>query len=150
MTGKYAPPARPLSSLVLDPRRDPAADVALGLVFLQNRLGLGPERAVQLFPTLRDVLVYRGFADAEPSSRGADSAFVFKQIRGQIAGARFDGVSYADHSPGPDPGRTIFCTIYMTRVTGDMRPQEREKWEILNKFTLLFRGFYAIFILANY
>ena len=122
----------------------------LRLVAVQQLAHLLIERPVDLRQTLGQILVYRGFADAEPSGRGADGAFVFKQIRGQIAGARFDGVSYADHSPGPDPGRTIFCTIYMTPVTGDMRLPFGEKWEIVNKFTLLFRCFYAIFILANY
>lgn len=88
-----------LCALVLFPRGQSAANVALRLVFLQHRLHLRVERAVIQRQTLRQVLMYRGLADAEPFGDSANRGPVLYEVKGQLLGPPFQIVS--DRAPLP-------------------------------------------------
>ena len=88
-----------LCALVLFPRGQSAANVALRLVFLQHRLHLRVERAVIQRQTLRQVLMYRGLADAEPFGGSANRGPVLYEVKGQLLGPPFQIVS--DRAPLP-------------------------------------------------
>ena len=90
---------RLLCTLVLLPRGQSAPDMALGLVFLQHRLYLRVERAVVQRQALGQVLMYRGFADAELFRGGADGGPVFYEVKGQLLGPLFQILS--DRAPLP-------------------------------------------------
>ena len=86
-----------LCALVLFPRGQSAANVALRLVFLQHRLHLRVERAVIQRQALGQVLMYRGLADAELFRGGADGRPVFYEVKGQLPGPLFQILS--DRAP---------------------------------------------------
>ena len=88
-----------LCALVLFPRGQSAANVALRLVFLQHRLHLRVERAVIQRQTLRQVLMHRGLADAEPFGGSANRGPVLYEVKGQLLGPPFQIVS--DRAPLP-------------------------------------------------
>ena len=75
-----------LYSLVLSARGETAADVALGLVLLEDLLHLQIQRPVVDRQPLGQVLMYRGFADTELLRRRADGRSVFNQVKGQRGG----------------------------------------------------------------
>ena len=101
-----------LCALVLFPRGQSAANVALRLVFLQHRLHLRVERAVIQRQTLRQVLVYRGFAQAEMLGGGADGGPVLYDVKGQVFGPGFQIVF--DSTPLP----CCYWPIYMAGAWG--------------------------------
>ena len=86
-----------LCALVLFPRGQSAANVALRLVFLQHRLHLRVERAVIQRQTLRQVLMHRGLADAEPFGGSANRGPVLYEVKGQLLGPLFQILS--DRAP---------------------------------------------------
>ena len=75
-----------LRALVLLPRSQAAADVALGLVLLHYRLDLQIQWAVIQRQPLRQVLVDSGLTDAELFGGGADRGPVFYEVMGQLHG----------------------------------------------------------------
>ena len=64
-----------------------APDVALGLVLIQHRLDLPVQPPVVGRQTLRQVLMHRGFADAELLGGGPDGGPVFHHVQRQVPGA---------------------------------------------------------------
>ena len=60
--------------------------MALGLVDVQHLLDLKIQRAVELRQPLGDILMYRGFADSEFGSGGADRGPVFYDVKGKALG----------------------------------------------------------------
>ena len=85
--------------------------MALGLVFLQHRLYLGVERAVVQRQALGQVLMYRGFADAELFRGGADGGPVFYEVKGQLLGPLFQILS--DRAPLP---YTFAAGLFLCRL----------------------------------
>lgn len=71
----------------------------LGLVLLQHKAYLRPQRAVDPPQPLCQILVYGRLADAELLRGGADSAFIFDDIRGQLAGPFLYTGMHSHHSP---------------------------------------------------
>ena len=76
-----------LLSLVFYSGCHAAADMALGLVFIQHRFGLMVKRGVYALQTLGQVLMYCGFADAEFFRGGADGGSVFYYVSACAASA---------------------------------------------------------------
>ena len=70
--------------------RETAADMPLGLVALQQRAHLQPQRAVEVFEPLAHVLVHRRLGNAEALRGGAHGALMLQQVRGQSARALLD------------------------------------------------------------
>ena len=95
------------ASLVFFPGGDPAADVAFGLVAVEDLLDLYIQRAVALRQPLRQVLVYGGFAQAEVLGGGADRRFVLYDVKSQVFGPVFQIVF--DNTPLP----CCYWPIYM-------------------------------------
>ena len=63
--------------------------MALGFVFLQQRLYLKPQRAVIQGQPLADVLMYGRFADPEFFGGSAYCRLVLYQVKGQLFGPLF-------------------------------------------------------------
>ena len=63
--------------------------MALGFVFLQQRLYLQPQRAVIQGQPLADVLMYGRFADPEFFGGSAYCRLVLYQVKGQLFGPLF-------------------------------------------------------------
>ncbi len=101
-----------LYALVLAAGGQAAPDVALGLVLVQDGLCLEVERAVAQRQTLRQVLVYRGFAQAEMLGGGADGGPVLYDVKGQVFGPGFQIVF--DSTPLP----CCYWPIYMAVAWG--------------------------------
>lgn len=101
-----------LRALIFAAGSQPAADVALRLVLLQQRLDLKPERAVIQGQPFTDVLVDGGFADAELFGGGADSRPVLNEVKSQLLGSLFQ--IFFDSAPLP----CSYCAIYMERGRG--------------------------------
>jgi len=76
--------------------------VALGLVFVQHLLHLQIQRPVIRRQALGQVLMYRGFADAEFPGRRAHRGPVFYQVKGQLTGpflhVPFDSAPLLSHT----------------------------------------------------
>ena len=75
-----------LFSPVFAPGGHAAPDVALGLVFLQYLLDLVPQRPVIKRQPLGQILVHRGFTDAEFLGGGPHRRAVFYEVKGQLLG----------------------------------------------------------------
>ena len=69
---------------VFFPGGDPAADMALGLVFVEYLLDLPVQPPVDDGQAFAQVLMYGRFADPEPAGGGADSGFVLDDVQGQL------------------------------------------------------------------
>lgn len=78
-----------------------AANVALGLVLIQNGLDLEIQRAVIQWKTLAEIFMHRALADAELLSGGPDSGPVLYDVDGQIAGPFLDISLQTDTLPIP-------------------------------------------------
>ena len=78
-----------LYALVLSAGGKAAADMALGFVFLQQRLYLQPQRTVIQRQPLADVLMYGRFADPEFFGGSAYCRLVLYQVKGQFFGPLF-------------------------------------------------------------
>ena len=89
----------PLFSLVFFTGGHATADVALGLVFFQNLLGLQVQLPVELRQPLGDILMHCGFTDAELMGRLPHGGFVFYDVQGEVACPLFQIV--VDSSPLP-------------------------------------------------
>ena len=63
-----------------------AADVALGFVFVQQRLYLQPQRPIVQGQPLADILVDGGLADAELFGGGPHRRLILYQVKGQLLG----------------------------------------------------------------
>ena len=76
--------------------------VALGLVFVQHLLHLQIQRPVIRRQALGQILMYRGFADAEFPGRRAHRGPVFYQVKGQLTGpflhVPFDSAPLLSHT----------------------------------------------------
>ena len=69
------------------------------LVQIQQDANLPVKRRVQTGETLRQILMYGAFADAEFRGGAADSRPVFQNVYGQIAGPFLDIGMQSHHSP---------------------------------------------------
>ena len=101
-----------LCSFVLFSRGDAAPYVTLGLVFVQHLLDLQVQRSVKGRQTLLNILVYRGFTDAELPGGAPDCCLVFYDVKGQLAGPLLNISLQRQHAP--------FCvtaTLYEHRRT---------------------------------
>ena len=83
---------------IFPPGREPAADVSLGLVPVQQHPYLTVELGTQARETLGQVLVDGGLADPKNRSRSADGGFVFEKVHGQVADPFLDVVAQTYHS----------------------------------------------------
>ena len=96
-----------LCALVFAAGGQAAPDVTLGLVLVQDGLCLKVERAVAQRQTLRQVLVYGGFAQAEVLGGGANRRLVLYDVKSQVFGPVFQIVF--DNTPLP----CCYWPIYM-------------------------------------
>ncbi len=96
-----------LYPLVLAAGGHAAPDMPLGLVLVQNGLHLPVQHPVTGGQTLRQILMYGGFADAELFGGGADGGPVLYQVQSQLSGSLLQVVS--DNAPLP----CSYWTIYM-------------------------------------
>ena len=87
------------NSLIFFSGSDAAAYVPLGLVDLENLLDLMIQRGIDLRKTVLEILMYRGFGDAEFLGCGAYRRAVFNDVNSQIAGSLFDITLHARKSP---------------------------------------------------
>ena len=78
-----------LCALVLFPGGQSAPYVALCLVLLQHRLHLRIKRPVIQRQPFGQILMYRGFADAEFFGGGANRSPVFYEVKSQLLGPLF-------------------------------------------------------------
>ena len=84
----------------------------LGLVLVQNGLHLPVQHPVAGGQTLRQILMYGGFADAELFGGGADGGPVLYDVKGQVFGPGFQIVF--DSTPLP----CCYWPIYMAGAWG--------------------------------
>ena len=78
------------AAAVFPPGGDAAADVPLGLVFIQDRFYLKEEISVVERQTLAEILVDRALADAESLGRGPDGGSVLYDVLRQLTGPLFN------------------------------------------------------------
>lgn len=64
-----------------------AADVALALVFIQHRPGLGVEGGIALVQPLGQIFVDGGFGDTEVLGGGADCCAGFDHVHSHFTGS---------------------------------------------------------------
>lgn len=76
-----------------------AANVALGLVYIQKLAYLGIQRGINRAESFGNVLMNRALGNAELLCGGTDGAAVFYDVNRQLTGSLFDVCMHIYHSP---------------------------------------------------
>ena len=98
------------ASLVFPPRGQAAANVPLRFVLFQNAANLFKQHRIDPAQSLRKILVYSRFADAEFCRRRPNRSIVFNHIETQLLSAIFDLIMQIPSLP------RYSCIMYMSQV----------------------------------